>query len=199
MMYNNQLVCYYSDQRDPAHGQKLVHQTTSNLVNWGSVIDDEANSNYNFRPGMPTVSKMSNGQYFFTYENCGASENNCAVYFKISSDPTKFSSVTGQPLKDTSGNTPGSSPVNVWTKVGSDKGTLVVSAYSDNDLFINRNYGVGAWSRLSSQGGAAYSRGLQVGYNPKDILIINGGRLGGGNTNKVTASARDVNGCATCS
>jgi len=102
-------------------------------------------------------------------------------------------------LKDTSGRVPTSSPFNVYTTVGSSKGTLVVSANSDSDLFINKNYGVGAWTRLSSQGGSAYSRGLQVGFNPKDILIINGGRLGQGSTNKVTSSARDVNGCSTCS
>ena len=28
LVYNNQLVLYYSDQRDPAHGQKLVYVPT---------------------------------------------------------------------------------------------------------------------------------------------------------------------------
>ena len=74
MVYNNQLICYYSDQRDPAHGQKLVHQVSSDLKTWGPIVNDEANPNYSARPGMPTVSKMSNGQYFFTYENGGAPE-----------------------------------------------------------------------------------------------------------------------------
>jgi hypothetical protein len=41
LMYGNeQLICYYSDQRDPAYGQKLVHVTTSDLRTWGEVVDD---------------------------------------------------------------------------------------------------------------------------------------------------------------
>lgn len=31
LLLNGQLICYYSDQRDSAHGQKIVHQTTSDL------------------------------------------------------------------------------------------------------------------------------------------------------------------------
>jgi len=121
-----------------------------------------------------------------------------AVYFKVSSDPTKFGEVTGQPLKDTAGLTPSSSPYNVYTDVGSPNGTIVVSAGSDDDLFINKNYGVGPWTRLATPDGRAYSRGLQVAQNPKNILILNGGRLGAGSTNKVTASLRHVNGCINC-
>lgn len=198
MVYNNQLVCYYSDQRDPKHGQKLVHQITTDLKTWGSVIDDEANPTYSARPGMPVISKMSNGQYFYTYENGGAPEGDFAVYFKISSNPLSFGSVTGKPLKTADGHVPTSSPFNIFTSAGGSSGTLVVSANSDSDLFINHNYGQGSWTRLTSQGGNGYSRSLAVGYNPKDILIVNGGRLGQGSTNKVTASARDVNGCSTC-
>jgi hypothetical protein len=198
MVYNNQLICYYSDQRDPKHGQKLVHQISTDFKSWGSIIDDEANPTYSARPGMPVISKMSNGQYFYTYENGGAPEGDFAVYFKISSNPLSFGSVTGKPLKTTDGYVPTSSPFNIYTSAGGSSGTLVVSANSDSDLFINHNYGQGAWTRLSSQGGNGYSRSLAVGYNPKDILIVNGGRLGQGSTNKVTASARDVNGCSTC-
>lgn len=198
MVYNNQLVCYYSDQRDPKHGQKLVHQVTTDLKSWGPIVDDEANPTYSARPGMPVISKMSNGQYFYTYENGGAPEGNFAVYFKIASDPLKFGSVTGKALRATDNSVPTGSPYNIFTTAGGSSGTLVVSASSDSDLFVNRNYGQGAWTRLTSQGGSGYSRSLAVGYNPKDVLIVNGGRLGQGSTNKVTASARDVNGCSTC-
>ncbi len=53
--YDNQLVVYYSDQRDPLHGQKLAHQTSSDLVNWGPVVNDAAYTEYLARPGMTTV------------------------------------------------------------------------------------------------------------------------------------------------
>jgi hypothetical protein len=35
------LICYYADQRDNAtHGQKLSHQVTDDLLNWGPPVDD---------------------------------------------------------------------------------------------------------------------------------------------------------------
>lgn len=75
MVYNNQLVVYYSDQRDPNYGQKLVHQVSSDGgKTWGPVVNDVAVSPYSARPGMPIVSKLPNGKYFLTYEYGGAPE-----------------------------------------------------------------------------------------------------------------------------
>jgi hypothetical protein len=38
---NGKLICYYSDQRaNTTHGQKMVHQVTTDLKNWGPVVDD---------------------------------------------------------------------------------------------------------------------------------------------------------------
>ena len=42
MVANNKLICYYSDERDTAHSQKLVHQTTTDGINWSSVVNDVA-------------------------------------------------------------------------------------------------------------------------------------------------------------
>ena len=71
MVYNNQLVCYYSDERDNAYNQKLVYQATSDLVKWESVVNVVAETtNSNGRPGMAIVSKIPNNQYFLTYEYC---------------------------------------------------------------------------------------------------------------------------------
>jgi hypothetical protein len=123
---------------------------------------------------------------------------NFAVYYKISKDPLNFRNVKGQALRSSDGKFPTGSPYNVFTTVGGKNGTIVVSASSDSDLFINKNFGQGAWTRLTNQERDGYSRSLSVGFNPKDILIVNAGQLGRGSTNKVTASARDVNGCSTC-
>lgn len=79
MAYNGQIVCYYSDQRDPAKGQKLVHQVTSDLKNWGPVVEDEAAPNYDQRPGMTIISKLSDGRYFMTYEYGGAPEGESSI------------------------------------------------------------------------------------------------------------------------
>lgn len=78
MEYKKQLIVYYSDQRDPAYGQKIVYQATTDLKNWGPVVNIEANKELSWaRPGMPTVSKLSNNKYFLTYENYGAPEGGC--------------------------------------------------------------------------------------------------------------------------
>lgn len=53
--YQGQLVAYYSDQRDPLHGQKLAHQTSRDLKHWGPVVNDVAYDLYEARPGMTVI------------------------------------------------------------------------------------------------------------------------------------------------
>nr|CDI55903.1 uncharacterized protein BN887_06224 [Melanopsichium pennsylvanicum 4] len=62
LVNKDQLICYYSDQRDPRYGQKLVHQTTSDLKNWGNIVDDVTESAYSDRPGMVIVARMGDDQ-----------------------------------------------------------------------------------------------------------------------------------------
>jgi hypothetical protein len=40
MVANNRLIAWISDQRDPAHGQRLAHFTTTDGVHWSSEVDD---------------------------------------------------------------------------------------------------------------------------------------------------------------
>ncbi|PWY97774.1 Oligoxyloglucan reducing end-specific cellobiohydrolase [Testicularia cyperi] len=205
LLNNGQLICYYSDQRDSAYGQKIVHQTTTDLKTWSAVVNDVTEPAYSARPGMPVVSQMGDQNWIMTYEYGGAPEANFAVYYKISNDPTSWSSKTQHVLKATDGTVPTSSPYNIWTPVGTTttsavNGTVVVSAYSDGGLYVNRkNADPSAWTRLAvPNASAGYSRSLARGFKPKDIVILNAGSLGAGSTNKVAFSARDVNGCSTC-
>ena len=46
---------FYSDQRDPLHAQKLAHQVSKDLVNWGPVVNDVAYKTYTDRPGMTVM------------------------------------------------------------------------------------------------------------------------------------------------
>lgn len=205
LVNNGQLICYYSDQRDPNYGQKLVHQTTTDLKTWGAVVDDVTETAYSARPGMPVVAQMGNGNYIMTFEYGGAPEGDFSVYCKISNDPFSWADKPQQVLEATDGTVPRSSPFVMWTPIGSSSGTtangtVVVSAYSDTGLYLNRaNGAANAWTRLSvANAPAAYSRAVTKGFNPKDIVIVGGGSLGRGSTNHVTFSARDVNGCSTC-
>lgn len=64
MLYEDQLVCYYSDQRETSTAQRLVHQTTTDLQTWGPVTDDVSfPATYYARPGMTTVTLLPNGSY----------------------------------------------------------------------------------------------------------------------------------------
>ena len=53
--YEGTLGMFYSDQRDPLHGQKLAHQESDDLLEWGPVVNDVAYLNYTVRPGMTVI------------------------------------------------------------------------------------------------------------------------------------------------
>ncbi|KAF2179050.1 glycoside hydrolase family 93 protein [Zopfia rhizophila CBS 207.26] len=197
MMYQGTLICYYSDQRaNTTHGQKMVHQTTRDLKSWGPVIDDVAYPTYTDRPGMPTVQLLPNGKYIMAYEYGGGpaitSKYGFPVYYKIVSDPEKFGPATGISLKATDGTIPEGSPYIVWTPVGGNNGTLIVSCGTMSDVFINTGLGEGSWKKVTTPEGVSYTRHLRVLKDTSKLLIMGGGHLPPSTTNKVTVSVMDI-------
>ncbi|RMZ68487.1 BNR Asp-box repeat domain [Pyrenophora seminiperda CCB06] len=197
MMYQKTLICYYSDQRENAtYGQKMVHQSTTDLKTWGAVVNDVTYPTYTDRPGMPTVAKLPNGQYIMTYEYGGGpaipSSYQFPVYYKIVSDPTKFGQATGISLKATDGTIPSGSPYVVWSSVGGANGTIIVSASSDSAVFINRGLGKGPWIKVATPEGNSYTRHLRVLKDPTKLLIMGGGNLPPSNNNNVTVTVMDI-------
>jgi len=184
MVYNNQLVAYYSDQRDPAHGQKMVHQVSSDGVTWGPVVNDVAYSTYTARPGMPIVAALPNGKYIMTYEyGGGSSPGNVGfpIYYRISSNPLNFNSAPGQ-LLNAGGTVPGSSPYVVWSPSGGVNGTIAVSANSHTQIFVNTKLGdPNSWKVYTTPQSGAYSRSMRVMDNPDYLLIMSAGYLNGNN------------------
>jgi hypothetical protein len=184
LTYAGELVLYYSDQRDANNtlGQKMVHQTTTDLHTWGPVVDDIVYSNATWRPGMPTVSELPFGNWIMTFEFYGAVEANFAVYYRISRDPRTFGSKPDHALIATDGTIPTGSPYNVWTPAGGPSGTIVVSDGNNPELYLNHNLGGGAWTVLETPAGSSYTRALMVmPDDPAIIMIIGGGVLGGAN------------------
>ncbi|KAI1388520.1 glycoside hydrolase family 93 protein [Hypoxylon trugodes] len=198
LLHKGKLIYYYSDQRDSKHGQKLVHQTTTDLKNWGSVVDDVAYSTYSQRPGMPTVALLPNGQFIYAYEYGGgpnpANSGSFPVYYRLSNDPEKFNSVTHHVLRTTDGTVPTGSPYVVWSSAGGANGTIIVSSGCCSEVYINKALGAeGAWKKVSSPEGVSYTRSLHVFQeDPASLLIAGGGHLPPSTTNKVTISVMNV-------
>jgi hypothetical protein len=192
---NGKLIVYYSDQRDTAYGQKVVHQVSTDIRNWGPVVNDVAMPTYSDRPGMPTVAKLPNGNYVLSYEYGGAPEGNFSVYYKISSDPEAFGSVTGIPLRTTDGVVPRSAPYMTWLPTGGPDGTLALSANSADDLFINtQNGAANTWTRINANVAGGYSRGMTPLPDGHSLLILSAGRGGSNLSNPVTYSTIDLGG-----
>ncbi|MFM9589409.1 RICIN domain-containing protein [Streptomyces scabiei] len=195
LVSDGRLIVYYSDQRDPDHGQKLVHQVSTDLRTWGPVVDDVAMPTYSQRPGMATVAKLPNGTYIMTYEYGGSPAGDFAVYYKISADPEAFGSVTGIPLRATDGTVPRSTPFVTWLPTGGPNGTLAVSANSADDLFINtRNGAADTWTRINSDVAGGYSRGMLPLADGHSLLVLSGGRARSTGVNPVTYSTIDLGG-----
>lgn len=167
MVANNKLHCFYSDERDPAYGQKLVHQSTSDGITWSSAVNDVAISGQ--RPGMVVVTQMPNGNYLMVYEIVGVG----GAYFKTSSNIESWSPSD----KGTVFDSKGSSPYAVT--MGN---TVILSSAGNGNLYTNTNNGVGAWTQVSSPVGTGYSRCL-VPLNNGRLFVINAGWNGSGLNN----------------
>lgn len=197
MEYKDTLIHYYSDQRDNAtYGQKMVHQTTKDLKTWGPVIDDVTYPRYTDRPGMPTVDLLPNGKYIMAYEYGGGPTNSNSyqfpVHYKIVSDPEKFGPATGIRLQSTDGTIPTGSPYVVWSPVGGKNGTIIISAHSGGQIYINKGLGDGPWVKVETPEKSHYTRHLRVLNDPTKLLIMGGGQLPPSTTNKVQLSVMDI-------
>ncbi|KAI1617367.1 hypothetical protein EDD36DRAFT_162204 [Exophiala viscosa] len=201
MLYNDMLIAYYSDQRDPAHGQKLVHQTTSDGMTWSEVVTDVAYANYTSRPGMPVVAHIASAEkYIMTYEYGGGPVDGVLpvnytfpVFYKISSDPTAFGAVEGQPIVTAGGTVPASSPYVIWDE---KENMLIVSCGTLSDVFVNKAEGdVGAWESRATGERVSYTRSLRIVHDQlwdRGLLLAGGGLLPPSENNSVTVGVINI-------
>ncbi|RFU26202.1 hypothetical protein B7463_g10136, partial [Scytalidium lignicola] len=195
MLYEGQMVIYYSDQRDPNHGQKLVHQVSRDLIHWEPPVDDVAYPTYTDRPGMTTVTRLPNGKYMMTYEYGGGpgfDTYSFPIYYRINKNPLKFNDSIGYPV--VAGSThPQSSPYVTWSPIGGPHGTILVNCGTLSQVFINQELGAeGAWKQFPTPEGVSYSRHLRVLSNLDHLLIMGAGHLPPSTTNEVTVSVIDL-------
>jgi hypothetical protein len=191
-VYQGSLVCYYADQRDSKHGQKLVHQTTTDLRSWSAVVNDVADSNYEGRPGMPVVALLPNGQYIFVFEVCGT--DGCRVHYRMSANPLNFINAQDFALRSNRGTRPVSSPYVVWTSAGGANGSIIVSAGNSGAIFVNKNLGdQNSWVEYDTPQPNAYTRALMVfKEDPYYLAIMGAGWLPPSSTNRVSITVMNL-------
>ena len=171
---DGRLVCYYSDDSDTDHSQKIVYKISADCENWSESVDVVATDIFAERPGMPVVTRLGDGSYFMVYEvvdKDGIDGN--PVYFRRSADGLDWGDEKdiGTELISHNGKKAlGSAPYCAWTPVGGEKGTLVVSGAfmrkgksdTGTDLFISNDYGE-SWVTISHP--IPYTQDDHVGYS----------------------------------
>ncbi|KAF7556653.1 hypothetical protein G7Z17_g1187 [Cylindrodendrum hubeiense] len=192
LIHDNSLICFYSDQTDPNHGQKLVHVTTSNLLTWSAPVSDVTFPAYGDRPGMTTVAHIeSSNQFIMTFEYCG--KGGCRVHYKVASSPLNFDSAQAIQLtsNDTSKTTPVGSPYVVWTphpNRSDGSGLIIVSGGNQEPVFINEDAANPAgWKKVDVGMWSAYSRSMRIitVNGKKKLFFGNGGNMGDPKYNSV--------------
>ncbi|KAJ1338449.1 sialidase-1 [Microdochium nivale] len=206
LAHKGKLIYYYADQRDNAtHGQKLSHQTSTDLRTWSPPVQDVAYPTYTDRPGMPTVARLPNGEFIYVYEYGGGPNPaktdgySFPVFYRLSRDPENFDAAPHHPIRiPTSAAAPpivpDGSPYVVWTPAGGPFGTIVVSSGCCSDVFVNKRLGAeDAWEAVATPEAASYTRSLLVlRQDPRYVMISGGGRLPPSSTNVVSVSVIKV-------
>lgn len=115
------------------------------------------------------------------------------MYFRLSSDPENIASAPGQRLVVSSGTQPTSAPYVVWTPYGGENGTIIVSAATQNTLFINKALGEGEWTEIPCPEGHSYTRALRVlSEDGGRYLLVNTAGVLLGEDNRVSVSVMDL-------
>lgn len=175
LLHRGRLICYFSDQGDPRHGQKLAHRTSVDLRAWGPTVNDHADPVYDKRPGMTSVAALPGGRWVMTFEDGNNTDVSFGVAYKIASHPERFADATARLLRTTTGLVPIGSPYVTWLPAGGPNGTIVVSAGEDEPLFLNRDGGAARrWTTTRSVVPRGYSRQVQA-WDDRTLMTIGGG------------------------
>ena len=189
------LYCFYSDDSDPEHDQKLVYKYTTDLKTWvgkdgkTGQTDDPfeavACDNPKLRPGMISIAKMGNGEYIMTYEMVELSMN--PTYAKKTRRLDDWGDISdyGTEVLSVDGHSFGSSPWIAWSPVGGECGTLVVAGKhrvqdktnkSAPPIFLSFDYGK-TYIELENPIGYTITGGNRSGYSPCVMFSADGKTL----------------------
>ncbi|EAA28974.1 glycoside hydrolase family 93 protein [Neurospora crassa] len=197
--YKDELIVYYSDQRDPKHGQKLAHQRSKDLRTWGPVVNDVRYDEYLARPGMTVVAKIETiNKWILVHElpvgNSSSYGVNYPVYYHIADEPTKFDSAPGIPIVIDGKLAPNASPYVVWSSAGGPNGTIVVSDADRSEVYTNRFGGdPDKWEMHAIEQPAAYSRALHIfRRDPRKLMVLGGATFDEGGPDELSLSVLNL-------
>lgn len=79
------LICHYSDEVNSPCSQMLVYRSTTDGENWSDIVPTvELTQSPGLRPGMPVITRLTDGRYMMVYEIVGLAGN--PVYGRYSND-----------------------------------------------------------------------------------------------------------------
>ncbi|ORX39590.1 Sialidase [Kockovaella imperatae] len=179
--WNNSVIAYYSDQRNPEHGQQLSHQVSYDLKTWGPVVTDVALEPYDARPGMTNIAHVQSvNKWILVHEtpigNSSSYGVNYPVHYKLADTPVDFGPSPDIPLVVNNKTAPNASPYVVWSKDGGPLGTIIVSDADNTGVFTNTAGGdPDKWELHGTPAGAVYSRAVEILRCLPNHLLIYGG------------------------
>ena len=178
------LYCFYSDDSDPKHDQKLVYKRSKDGVNWSDIVDVCTFDDPADRPGMFSMVKMGNGEYFMVYEYVIGGGS--LVYYKTTKDITKWNPTDPGTLLKVGSYSVGSAPWCIWTPFGGECGTLIATGMWESGgdgthrMFVSTDYGK-TWSLMANPLPYSHDKLMHddnhIGYSPaffvgKDQSVI---------------------------
>ncbi|MBE6619328.1 MAG: exo-alpha-sialidase [Ruminococcaceae bacterium] len=124
--------CFYSDETYPKNGekaQKLVYKYTTDMVNWSELKTAVSCEKKDCRPGMVSIAKLGNGEYYMTFEMIG-NEKRSPAYAKKTRNLDDWGDPAdcGKLIITSDGKSIGSAPWCAWTPKGGDCGMILVVA-----------------------------------------------------------------------
>lgn len=183
-LINGELICYYSDETDPEHSQKISYKTSKDGIKWSSDFEAVAFDDESQRPGMAVVTKISDESYFMVYELCNKNSkiSNSNVYFKTSTNGKNWTTETK--LVGSNQETLSGAPYTAWTPFGGENGTIFVGAANMDGLeasyyFASQDNGA-TWSKVlqpiqfdDSVSRSGYSSGITFSADGNILFAVN--------------------------
>ncbi len=183
------LYCFYSDDSDPAHDQKISYKRSKDGVNWegegGKIgtgtgkdvepVDVVSINKFEYRPGMPVITKMGNGEYFMVYEQFG-DWRGCPIFYRKTKDLSNWGEANDIGIKIMPDMW--SAPSCIWVDGGLEKGMLIVTSKGSSNggfMAVSLDYGE-SWEKVEDPlaSVATEQNNRRIGYSASFRLSSDG-------------------------